>query len=128
MNADKKGFRLVFVHLCLSVFICGSVVGCTSAVQSGVNTALNGDDLVKMTDQMAASIVADPEVQAAIAREGPLKVVVEPVVNHMRGDPASGAGRGFYGTGADASGATCTGQVYVDHESRCLLSSEAARA
>ena len=36
-----------------------------------------------MTDDMAMKIVADPEVQAAIAREGPLKVVVQPVENRM---------------------------------------------
>jgi hypothetical protein len=36
-----------------------------------------------MTNDMAARIVADPEVQAAIEREGSLKVVVQPVENMM---------------------------------------------
>jgi hypothetical protein len=57
--------------------------GCTSAVQSGQSTALDGADLVAMTDDMSMKIVADPEVQAAIAQEGALRVVVEPVENLM---------------------------------------------
>lgn len=60
--------------------------GCTSAVASGTNTALDSLDLEQMTDQMAASIMADPEVQAAIAKEGSLKVVVQPVENRMTGE------------------------------------------
>jgi hypothetical protein len=60
--------------------------GCTSAVQSGHNTALDSADLVKMTDDMAMKIVADPDVQAAIAKDGALKVVVEPVENRMRAE------------------------------------------
>jgi hypothetical protein len=68
--------------LVLAIFLAG----CSSAVQSGTNTALSGDDLVKMTDDMAMKIVADQDVQAAIARNGALKIVVEPVVNHMRAE------------------------------------------
>ncbi len=59
------------------------LAGCTSAVQSGRSTALDAVDLVKMTDDMAAKIVADPRVQAAIANEGQLAVVVQPVENRM---------------------------------------------
>ncbi len=55
-------------------------------MQSGRNTALSGDDLVKMTDDMAMKIVADSDVQAAIARDGALKVVVQPVENRMRAE------------------------------------------
>lgn len=77
-------------HLRSFAFICGflpiCLYGCTSAVQSGHNTALDSADLVQMTDQMAASIVADPDVQAAISQNGPLKIVVEPVENHMRAE------------------------------------------
>ncbi len=79
-----------------SAFICGFiicgfvvfglVVGCSSAVESGSNTALDGNDLVKMTDDMAMQIVADPEVQAAITSTGTLKVVVQPVENKMRAE------------------------------------------
>ena len=36
-----------------------------------------------MTDRMAASIAADSAVQAAIGREGKLRIVVEPVHNEM---------------------------------------------
>src|SRR4051812_33721046 len=43
-------------------------------------------DLVAMTDQMAQSIVADSAVQNAIAREGKLAIVVQPVENYMRGE------------------------------------------
>ena len=56
---------------------------CTTAVQSGYSTALDSTNLVEMTDDMARKIVADPEVQAAIAREGQLRVVVQPVENLM---------------------------------------------
>jgi len=77
-------------HLRSSALICGFILfvfsGCSSAVQSGTNTALNGDDLVKMTDDMAMKIIADPDVQAAIAKDGPLKVVVQPVENQMRAE------------------------------------------
>jgi hypothetical protein len=60
-----------------------SLSGCASAVQAGHNTALDGVDLVRMTDDMAMKIVADPEVQAAIQHSGKLKVVVQPVENRM---------------------------------------------
>ena len=60
-----------------------SASGCASAVQAGHNTALDATDLVRMTDDMARKILADPEVQAAIGREGRLKVVVQPVENRM---------------------------------------------
>lgn len=63
-----------------------SMSGCASAVQAGHSTALDGADLVKMTDDMAMKIVADSEVQAAIAREGKLTVVVQPVENRMRAE------------------------------------------
>lgn len=60
--------------------------GCSSATQSGQNTALDGVDLVRMTDDMATSIVASPAVRAAIADKSTLKVVVQPVVNQMRAE------------------------------------------
>jgi PBP1b-binding outer membrane lipoprotein LpoB len=59
------------------------LAGCTNAVQSGKNTFLDSVDLQQMTDQMARSIVADPRVQQAIAKDGALKVVVQPVENQM---------------------------------------------
>ena len=52
----------------------------------GTNTALSGDDLVRMTDNMAMQIAGDAQVQAALAREGRLVVVVQPVENYMRGE------------------------------------------
>lgn len=73
-----------------SWFLCvaSALPGCGSgsAVGSGRNTALDSVDLVAMTADMAEKIVADPEVRAAIAREGKLKVVVQPVENQMVGE------------------------------------------
>jgi hypothetical protein len=70
--------------LTAALVVCSfSICGCTSAVQSGHNTALSGMDLKSMTDQMAASIASNPEIRAAIAARGKLKVVVEPAQNEM---------------------------------------------
>ena len=60
--------------------------GCASAVQSGHGTALDSVNLEEMTDRMAAGILADARVRQAIAAEGPLKVVVQPVENRMTGE------------------------------------------
>src|SRR5438046_1753781 len=86
-----------FSYLCLSV-ICGfiSLSGCSSAVNTGQNAALAGDDLVKMTDDMAMKIAGDPDVQAEIAKKKSLKVVVMPVENLMRAEVLpSGAREAF---------------------------------
>jgi hypothetical protein len=73
-------FRLVGVALpCLLPLLSG----CASAVKAGHNTALDSVDLVRMTDDMAAKIVANADVQAAIQQSGKLKVVVQPVENRM---------------------------------------------
>ncbi|HWP41242.1 MAG TPA: hypothetical protein VNL70_09970 [Tepidisphaeraceae bacterium] len=71
-----------------SAFICGCFIllllaGCKSVLEAGHNTALDWVDLVKMTDDMAMRIAGDPEVQRAYAERGPLKIVVQPVVNAM---------------------------------------------
>jgi len=83
MSAETK-HRISFCLLCIGgvFFLCG----CGTAVSQGTNTALSGVDLITMTDQMAQSIAGDAEVQAAIAREGKLVVVVQPVQNFMRGE------------------------------------------
>jgi hypothetical protein len=70
----------------LPLFLLATAFGCGSAVTHGHNTALDSVDLITMTDDMAAKIVADPDVQGAIAREGKLKVVVQPVENQMVGE------------------------------------------
>ena len=57
--------------------------GCTNALESGHNTLLDSVDLQQMTDQMARSIVADARVQQAVANDGALKIVVQPVENRM---------------------------------------------
>ena len=66
-----------WIWLPLYLLAAAAAAGCGSAVKHGHNTALDGVDLVAMTDDMAAKIVADPEVRQAIAREGKLKVVVQ---------------------------------------------------
>ena len=80
----RIGGRLPLVLFCLlPSALCLPQSGCASAVAAGHNTALGAADLVAMTDDMAAKIVADPDVQAAIAAKGALKVVVQPVENRM---------------------------------------------
>src|SRR3982751_5153317 len=87
MDTDKAMNQLS-LYACLSVFVFGSFrfSGCSSAVNTGQNAALAGDDLVKMTDDMAMQIAADPEVRAAIETKRSLKVVVMPVENLMRAE------------------------------------------
>jgi hypothetical protein len=62
---------------------CLLLASCTNTVQSGHNTALDSVDLVSMTDDMAMKIGGDPQVQQEFDEHGPLKIVVEPVVNEM---------------------------------------------
>jgi hypothetical protein len=74
-----------------SLRLCGGllllfVAGCSSAVSSGHNTALDSVDLVKMTDDMASQIATSPAVNQAIAKEGKLTIVVQPVENNMRAE------------------------------------------
>jgi hypothetical protein len=66
--------------------LCARLGGCGSAVSSGSNTALDSVDLVRMTDDMAASIDASPTVNAAILKSGPLTVVIQPVENQLTGE------------------------------------------
>ena len=69
-----------FACTILLVILCG----CTNAVQSGHNTALDSLDLTQMTDRMASSIAGSSAVQQAIARHGgSIRVVVQPVENEM---------------------------------------------
>jgi hypothetical protein len=66
------------------VLICGfTSFGCAGATQSGHNTALDSVDLIKMTDDMAMQIGSDPQIIQAFHSKGPLKIVVQPVVNQM---------------------------------------------
>jgi PBP1b-binding outer membrane lipoprotein LpoB len=75
----------IFLFACLAAGLA-SLNGCASAVQAGQNTALNGADLVAITDDMSMKIMGSAGVQEAIAKEGSLRVVVEPVVNDMRAE------------------------------------------
>jgi hypothetical protein len=77
-----QSFRLTRIVVALALTL-SVVSGCASAVSQGTNTALGGADLVQMTDDMAMKLAASPAVQEAIAREGKLKIVVQPVENLM---------------------------------------------
>lgn len=57
--------------------------GCSNALQSGHNTALDSVDLVSMTDDMAMKLGSSPDVASAFASHGALKIVVQPVQNDM---------------------------------------------
>ena len=74
--------RCSILYLLCSIFL----TGCASAVAVGHNTALDSTDLVKMTDEMSASIIGNAAVQQAYAQSGSLKIVVEPVVNQMHAE------------------------------------------
>jgi PBP1b-binding outer membrane lipoprotein LpoB len=65
-----------------------SLVSCApnTAVSHGRNTTLDSVDLVEMTQKMTDAILRDPGVQADISRNGPLKVVIQPVENKMVGE------------------------------------------
>lgn len=58
----------------------------SSATSHGQSTFFDGTDLEKMTEQMAASLAADPEVAAAVKEQGRLKVVIMPVENYLQGE------------------------------------------
>lgn len=78
--------RLSILHSTAAGFLVLMIAGCKSATQSGTSTALSGIDLVNMTDDMAARIGSDPEVLSAYSRQGPLRIVVMPVVNQLRAE------------------------------------------
>ncbi len=76
----------LLLSLGLSLAAAAAFAGCASAVQSGRNTALDSIDLVKMTDQMAASIGSNARVREAIRTEGRLRIVVQPAQNEMQAE------------------------------------------
>lgn len=83
----RQSATIGYLGLCLGLLLLPTLVGgCASAVSAGTNTALNGDDLEKMTDKMSMSIMASPNVQAAMAKDGRLRVVIQPVENYMTGE------------------------------------------
>lgn len=72
-----------FLHASVLLLLLPLFAGCASAVSAGHNTALDSVDLTSMTDDMAHKIMASPAVQRALAQNGKLKVVVQPVENRM---------------------------------------------
>ncbi len=86
-NSASFSFVSIRVHSWTILFLfVACLAGCSSAVSSGHNTALDSVDLVKMTDDMAAKIASDARINATIAREGKLTIVVQPVENNMRAE------------------------------------------
>jgi hypothetical protein len=79
-----RPIRILSILCCVAAI--GWLAGCSSAVSSGYNAALDSIDLQAMTSQMAAAIMGSPAVQAEIAANGPLRVVCEPVENRMTGE------------------------------------------
>jgi len=80
------------------LFVLPLAAGCSTAVSSGHNTALDSVDLTQMTDDMAQKIMASASVQQALAQKGKLKVVVQPVENRMVAEILPrGAGEAFTG-------------------------------
>src|SRR5689334_24018523 len=92
MDADgRRSDRLLFSYPRLSAFICGllflcSCAGNNTAVSHGKSTALDSANLVEMTEDMTAKILADPDVQSELAKKGKLKIVIQPVENRMVGE------------------------------------------
>ncbi len=81
VQARRKGSRLAPALL---LFLSG----CATAVSAGVNPALDGADLIAITDDIAAQLGGSPAVAEAIEANGgrPLRVVVQPVVNMLRAE------------------------------------------
>ena len=72
-----------------AILLALTLAGCASnntAVSHGHNTALDSANLVEMTEDMTAKILADPQVQTQLAQKGKLKVVIQPVENRMVGE------------------------------------------
>lgn len=75
-----RPFRLFCL---LGVLSAGLIAGCSSnnAISDKAHTSfLTSDDVVEMTDKMAASIASDPQV-AAITANKPMVIVLLPVIN-----------------------------------------------
>lgn len=62
--------------------LCALIAGCTTDAinRDSQNTFLDSNDLVKMTDKMADSIIADPDVQRVTAVK-PMIIVMKPIQN-----------------------------------------------
>lgn len=77
-------FRLIPLFV-LGV-LCTGCAGNNTAVSHGQNTALDSANLIEMTQDMTAKLLADPQVQSEMAQKGKLKVVIQPVENKMTGE------------------------------------------
>ncbi len=65
---------------CISILFLTTACSGPAVSKDAKTTFLNADDMITMTDQMAQSIMADPDVQREMAK-GPLKIVIKPVSN-----------------------------------------------
>jgi hypothetical protein len=71
--------RFLGVGLAFGVFVAAGCQG-TAVNRERQTTQLDSQDLVAMTNKMAASITGDGRVRAALAA-GPLRIVIKPVRN-----------------------------------------------
>ena len=72
-----------------SAFCLVTLGGCAdknTAISHGHNTALDSANLIEMTEDMTAKILADPEVQSQLTQKGRLKVVIQRVEYRMVGE------------------------------------------
>lgn len=74
--------RRICLMVACAAMGAGVLAGChASAVNPDARTTfLDSDDMVRMTNQMAQSIIADPLI-AQEAAKGPLRIVIKPVIN-----------------------------------------------
>ena len=91
MNAiGRRSDESLFSYPRSSAFICGLLFLCScsenTAVSHGRSTALDSADLVEMTEDMTAKVLADPEVQSELSKKGKLRIVIQPVENRMLGE------------------------------------------
>ena len=77
-----KFFTRLFVAFFVLTATC-QLTGCGGPAISthAYNTFLDSNDLVRMTDQMAAAIVSDPII-ARITEQGPMIIVLTPLKNN----------------------------------------------
>jgi hypothetical protein len=86
------------MRILLPILLLSLAAGCSTAVSSGHNTALDSVNLTEMTDDMAMKIVGSPAVQRELAQNGKLRVVVQPVENQMTAEVLPrGAAEAFTG-------------------------------
>lgn len=90
VQSDQHCAQRLWIHGCISwaslAALCILLVACASPMKTARYSALEGDDLIAITGDMAMQLTGSPVVQRAIAEHGPLRVVILPVENYMTGE------------------------------------------